>query len=129
MRDERQKLKAYIKDGAGAEDTDRKAYEQVNSDYKKAEGEIESKLARVPRKGNTAFQRFCSFLKNGYGSRLERLQEVKQTVGQVGFTLLDECSKTELEELYRALTQKAKMVNAVLLYRGARGDFKKNKKT
>lgn len=114
------------KDTRGAlKDADRADYNQSQSDYKKAERAIEEKLQKAPRKGDSPFQRLCSFLKNGYGSRLEVLQEVKQALARIKVTLLDECSKSELQELYQALEQKKKMVNAVFVYRGLKGNFKK----
>lgn len=105
-------------------DADRADYNQAQSEYKKAEKAIEEKLQKAPRKGDAPFQRLCSFLKNGYGSRLEVIQEVKQALARIKVTLLDECSKSELQELQKALTQKAKTVNAVLVYRGLKGDLK-----
>lgn len=105
-------------------DADREDYNQSQSEYKEAERAIEEKLQKAPRKGDSPFHRLCSFLKNGYGSRLEVLQEVKQALTRIKVTLLDECSKSELQELHKALTQKAKTVNAVFVYRGLKGDLK-----
>lgn len=105
-------------------DADRADYNQSQSEYKEAEKAIEEKLQKAPRKGDSPFQRLCSFLKNGYGSRLEVIQEVKQALAHIKVTLLDECSKSELQQLCQVLERKQKMVNTVFDYRALKGDFK-----
>jgi len=101
-----------------------KALAKARKDYKIIEGQVEEQIKMATRKGDSSFHRLCAFLKNGYGIRLERLHDVYSALAYLGFDLLNECSKTELNQLSKALSQKMKMTNAVLMYRGARGDFK-----
>lgn len=103
-------------------------YQKAEQGYKDKEKEIGKKLQNASIKGDTPFQRMYSFFKNGYGSRLERLQEIAQALAKIKVAFLDECSQNELDQLYRELSRRSRIVNAVLLYRGAKGDFKKNKK-
>jgi len=119
-----EKLREGKEQGEAVENIE-KALVTAKENYKVTEKQVEEQIKRATRKGNTSFHRLCTFLKNGYGIRLERLQDVYSALNYLGFDLLNECSKTELNELYKALSQKMKMVNAVLLYRGARGDFRK----
>lgn len=129
LREMRRIKRAYMKNmetKGRLKEEDRTDYNQSQSDYKKAERDIEKKLQEDPGKGDSPFQRLCSFLKNGYGSRLEVLQEVKQALARIKVTLLDECSKAELQQLYKVLDQKSRMINAVFVYRGLKGDFKKD---
>lgn len=131
LREKRQNMRAKQADGEGREKAtsdgeDKKSFEQANKDYKDAERKIKEKLKKIPRKGNdTDFQRLCTFLKNGYGNRLMRLYDIKQAVEQIEFTLLNECTQKELGDLSKLLSQHTKMINAVLLYRKERGDFKR----
>ncbi len=118
-----EKLKKSMENGEADENIE-KALATAKENYKVIEKQVEEQIKKATRKGDTSFHRLCTFLKNGYGIRLERLQDVYSALNYMGFDLLNECSKAELNQLAKALSQKMKMVNAVLLYRGARGDFK-----
>ncbi len=107
-----------------ADENIEKALATAKENFKVIEKQVEEQIKKATRKGDTSFHRLCTFLKNGYGIRLERLQDVYSALNYMGFDLLNECSKAELNQLVKALSQKMKMVNAVLLYRGVRGDFK-----
>lgn len=128
-RTKRRRLKSQLNEVEGTEDyiKSKIAYEEAKKIYKEAEVVIKEKLKDIPRKGNMDFQRFCTFAEKGYGSRLVRIQEIKQAISKIEFSLLDSCTGAELNDLSKLLGQKSKTVNAILQYRVARGDFRKNK--
>lgn len=101
------------------------ALNKASEDYKTIQEKVEGLLKEATRKGDTSFHRLCAFLKNGYGIRLERIQDVYSALKYLNFDLLNECHKDELNQLYKELSRRMKLVNAVLTYRGARGDFKR----
>lgn len=128
LRTERRRLKRFVDDGditAGDVSEAEEAYKKADDIYREAERDIKKKLGKVSRKSDIDFGRLYTFVQKGYGDRLVRLQEIKQTVAKIELSLLDSCTKAELVELGKLLTQKSKTVDAVLMYRGVRGDFKK----
>ena len=129
LRDKRKKKRASLADGTSRNgqivEKDKVDYKNASEQYKEIKTGIEKILREYPREGEMPFHRLCSFLKNGYGSRLETLQEIGQALAHINVALLDECTKVELENLSRVLAKSEQIVTAVLTYRNLKNDFQK----